>query len=730
MIDETHREEQFDLRGYLQVLLNRKWLILGFTAGLTLAVGVGTAFQPRIYEAKVTLLAGREGPRLLTTDPVPGERIGQRDYLKTQAAILTSRTLVQGAVQDLMKEGFYGKVPAAKIEQTSSNLAKEIQPRMRVVTTEDTQVITLFLQGGMADRVARIANAVADQFVESNEDSRVAMANQAVIWLGSKLADQRIKLTEAEDDLRAYKDKEHIVASDDADALTALDLSRLNDEYLTTRFQRMEKESRLAAMKKTRQKRSASDRNARAESLDAEIQRKMRDGLEADYVQAQLDLRNLSQRYGPEHPDIITLKEKVAKIAKELENLDQAPVRTDASPQVTESQIADLQAEVATLSQKEAALSQALEAHKTQARRMSKTAVGYSLRKQAVDLNRQTYNDLLSRLNDAQLSSQIKISTAKVLDRAEPPRSPVEPKPVRNLLVALLLGLVLGVGLATLAETLDRRVRNPEEAARVLRLPLLTVIPGVGPAEGSAKGEGRAKLITLDEPRSQAAECFRNLRTSLLFSTGRPVPKTILVTSAVGGEGKSTTAANLAAVMTHSGRRVLLVDADLRRPSLQRYFLRQENRGILRLLREDGRLEDAVQTSYIENLDVLLCYGVPANPSELLGSERMLALLEHCKSRYDVVVIDSPVVLSVPDALILATRAEAVIMVHRPGATDTRMVVHARERLDGVKANILGLVLNNVDLKKVGYDSPHYRYYGYGLEEEEKARKGRVKEQA
>jgi tyrosine-protein kinase Etk/Wzc len=343
-----------------------------------------------------------------------------------------------------------------------------------------------------------------------------------------------------------------------------------------------------------------------------------------------------------------------------------------------------------------------------------------------VDLNRQTYNDLLTRLNDAQLSSQIRTTAIRVLDRAEPPTAPIEPQPARNIMVAVALGLVLGIGLATLLETLDRKVKSPEEAARYLRLPILTVVPGIALGRGVGREEGKAALVTVDQPRSHAAECYRNLRTSILFSTGRPVPKTILITSAVGGEGKSTTAANLSVVLAQSGRKVLLIDADLRRPALHRYFTRQKNRGIVRLLNESCPPEEAVQTSSVDQLDLLLCHGVPHNPSELLGSDRMVRVIEHLTTRYDVVVIDSPVIISIADTLILASRAEAVVMVHRPGAADRGMVRHAREKLDEVKANILGLVLNNVDLKRAGYHYPNYLYYGYGTEEDQAAPEGRA----
>jgi capsular exopolysaccharide synthesis family protein len=266
---------------------------------------------------------------------------------------------------------------------------------------------------------------------------------------------------------------------------------------------------------------------------------------------------------------------------------------------------------------------------------------------------------------------------------------------------------------------------------RYLRLPVLTVVPratGKKRRKLPVGQEGeRPTLITLQQPRSHPAECYRNLRTSILFSSGRPVPKTVLVTSAVAGEGKSTTAANLAVVMAQSGLKTVLVDADLRRPSLQRYFPRDPKRGLLRLLSDGIRVEEAVQESGVDNLSLLLCNSVPQTPSELLGSERAREVIDLLSSRYDVVVIDSPVVISVPDALILASRAAAVILVHRPGASNRDMVRHAREKLDEVKANVLGLVLNNVDIESGRYLYPEYAYYGYGHEKNGEASKGREK---
>jgi len=375
-----------------------------------------------------------------------------------------------------------------------------------------------------------------------------------------------------------------------------------------------------------------------------------------------------------------------------------------------------LQAEYSQILAKENALAATLAAHKDESRNLSRSGVNFALLKQKVELKKSTYNDLQGRLTVARLAGELKTPSVQVLDRALPPSAPTQPQPVRNIMVAIPMGLVLGIGLALLLDALDRRVKSPQDVARVLRLPLLTVVPGIGLGERVGRDEGKAKLVTIQQPRSHAAECYRNLRTSILFSSGRPVPRTIVVTSAVAGEGKSTTAANLAVVMAQSGRKVLLIDADLRRPALQRYFVRRESRGLIRILKDGVKLEEAVQPSEVENLDLLLCHGIPSNPSELLGSDRMQALINEMKSRYDTIIIDSPVIISVPDAVILAARADAVVMVHCPKATDRDMVLFAREKLDEVNANILGLVMNRVDVKKGGYMYSNYMYYGYGTE--------------
>ncbi len=709
---ENQQEQEFDLRVYVQIIMARKWLILGFAGALVALVAIGTSMQPKLYSAKVSVLVGRDVPRLLTTDPLPPERFRDKDYLNTQSSILTSRAHLEKVIRYLMAEGFYGKPEKEPDPVRVAGLAGALQERVLVTTSIDTQVMKIAVEGAVPDRVARLANAIAEVYVSSNLDQKSDMAKLAIDWLESRLEEARTDLAQAEAELREYKEKENIVG-DDVSPLTAMSMVRLNDDYLNTRVQRLGVESRIAALRKAR---SGSKTGASDDSLDQEVRKQMRVTLTKEYLEAQMQLKDLSQRYSPEHPDIIALKGKSERLQNTIKSLDEPEVPGQDPSSVPSGNLADLQMEHSQLLSRENALASALAVHKDKARNMSRTAVSYALLAQKVDLKKQSYTSLQQRLNDARLSSELKTTTIQILDRALVPTAPVQPQPVRNLMVAIPLGLVLGIGLALLMDVLDRRVKSPQDVARVLKLPLLTVVPGIGLGEGVGRDEGKAKLVTIQQPRSHAAECYRNLRTSILFSAGRPVPRTILVTSAVAGEGKSTTAANLAVVMAQSGRKVLLIDADLRRPALQRYFVRRESRGLIRVLKDGLKLEEAVQPSEIENLDLLLCHGLPSNPSELLGSDKMQCLMNEMKSRYDSIIIDSPVVISVPDAVILAARAEAVVMVHCPKTTDRDMVLFAREKLEEVSANILGLVMNRVDVKKSGYMYSNYMYYGYGTD--------------
>lgn len=728
MSEGDQLEQGFDLPGYVNLILHRKWIVVGFTAVLCTLVGIGTALQPRVYQARASILVGLKAPQLLDFDPIPEEGFRGRDSGRTQQAILISRSLLQRAVKRLLEEGSYGEIPPAEVERRSFNIAGSLRASksIQAVTIPNSRLLRIVAEGRDPDLIARLANVIAEEYVARNLEQKQQMANDAVAWLETKLSEAEGRLKQSRSELQAFKEK-HEITSDEADSLSTLSVTRLNDEYMTTYLQRMQLELRLEAIKNDRSQGSAEEPPA-VQSLNDEIQAQMRQRLQTEYVDGQLQMRDLSRRYGEQHPDIIALKTRQAKLERELEALDEpesGPV-TKSAPELT-GNLADLEVEYEGLLRKEQILARTLASQKAQTKNLPRTQVAYELLKENVELDDKTYDDFLSKLNAARLSSELKSPSVQVLERAEVPTVPIEPQPIRNMVVALLLGLALGVGLILVMENLNRDVKSPQDVAQHLKLPLLMAVPVVKGSRGAPEEEDEYDLVSLRQPRSHGAECYRNLRTSILFSSGKHVPKTILVTSAVANEGKSTTAANLAVVMAQNGQRTLLIDADLRRPSLQTFFTLKGDGGLSTLLEDEVQIEEAVQASGIENLDLLLCRGIPQNPSELLGSKRMSELMVTLKAKYDVIMIDSPIIISVPDAVILAALSEAVIMVHRPGATDREMVLKARQRLDEVKANILGLVMNSVDLKGGGYRYAQHLYYGYGTDVDRQTGRGKAR---
>jgi polysaccharide biosynthesis transport protein len=312
---------------------------------------------------------------------------------------------------------------------------------------------------------------------------------------------------------------------------------------------------------------------------------------------------------------------------------------------------------------------------------------------------------VLQRLKETGVTGMLQMSNVRVLDRAEPPDRPVKPRSVRNLALAVLLGLAGGVGLAFLLETLDTSISTREQIEERLGLPFLGIIPKIE-AEPGAKPE----LTVFSSPTSAAAECLRSIRTNLLFMSPEKPLRTMLVTSSGPSEGKTTTAAALAATMAGGGNRVLLVDADMRRPRVHKVFGMQSGTGLSALILGEGTLEQAISRTAIPNLDVLPCGPVPPNPAELLHTAAFAKLLAQMAGTYDRVVIDSPPAGVVADAIVISTHVDGTLMVLKAGQTSRDAAVRTARSLHAVKARLFGAVLNDLDLEDRRYGQYYYYY--------------------
>jgi capsular exopolysaccharide synthesis family protein len=348
-------------------------------------------------------------------------------------------------------------------------------------------------------------------------------------------------------------------------------------------------------------------------------------------------------------------------------------------------------------------LMRALEQQKQEALGMNRKGIEYGVLQRDAESNRQIYDSLLKRANETGVSGDLKTSNIRVVDRADVPQSPVRPRRSLNLLLALFGGSFLGLGLAFFFDYLDNRIKTPEEIVQHLGLPSLGLIPVAPKVEGSSADP------MIDQSEPIFSEAFRALRTNVLFSSAEEGTHTVVVTSTGPGEGKSLVTANLAMALAKAGQRVLVIDADLRRPRVHTIFGKKQDPGLSNLMVGSSKAADVVQKGRIQNLWILPAGKTPPNPAELLGSKRFNEFLKSLKDHFDWVLIDSPPVMAVADACVIAHRTTGVIFVVSADATSRHTARQALEQLAQAHARVIGGVLNRVDLQK----NPYYysKYY-------------------
>jgi capsular exopolysaccharide synthesis family protein len=366
-------------------------------------------------------------------------------------------------------------------------------------------------------------------------------------------------------------------------------------------------------------------------------------------------------------------------------------------------------------------LQRLLDEAKTAAFALNQYERDYLELKRNYDNHQRLYEMVLKRLKDTSVTSMLQVSNVRVLDKAIPSTRPVKPNLLRNVILSLFLGLLGGVGLAFLVEFLDRSITSQQQVEEQLGLTFLGIVPSI---ERNVDGTPQ-DLFVQAHPKSAAAECLRAIRTNLLFMSPDKPLKTILVTSAGPQEGKTTTATSLAMTMALSGNRVLLVDADMRRPRVHRIFGVTSQAGLSSLIVGEGSLGEVIRATGIDNLSVLPCGPIPPNPAELLHTGAFERLLLEMAASYDRIIIDSPPVGVVADSVVISTHVDGAVIVLKAGKTDREMAAQAVRQLRDVKAPIFGAVLNDLDLNDQKYGKYSY-YYQYGYYYGEGKERGRA----
>jgi len=574
---------------------------------------------------------------------------------------------------------------------------------LQVSLVPNTRIIEIHYRSPDRNLAARAVNALANTYVEQNFKTRFESTMQASEWLSKQLVDLQMKVETSQEKLVKYQKDHEILGIDEKQNITTEKLDELNREFTEAQSARMDKESiyRLVQAGDSDSITAAAQvqNSAKGSAASSLLLEKLREQ-EADL---KIQLAVLNVQFGSAYP-------KLAQIRSQLQEVE-AQMQVEMK-KVSARLRGDYQASV----QRENMLRAALDQQKQEANKLNESAIEYSLLKRDVETNRALYEGLLEKLKEAGVTAGLRSNNFRIVDTARVPTAPAEPNLPRNLVFALALGLTTGVGLAFLLEGMDNTERTPEQAQAISALPSLGMIPLGSRASTEFASQRRlslavskeaVELVTQSRPKSQMAESYRSLRTSLLLTSVGGPPRVILVTSALPQEGKTTTSINLAIVLAQKGTRVLLMDSDLRRPSIHKTLGMGPRSGLSNVLTGSIELEQAITRSTIlPNLFLLPAGTPPPNPAELLASSKMKDVLVQLREEYDHIIIDTPPTLSVTDAVVISTVADRVVLVIRSGQTTKQALRRARDLLLQVNAKVCGVLMNAVDL-----NSPDYYYY-------------------
>jgi exopolysaccharide transport family protein len=703
--------QESTLREYMRVLIKRKWMLLGVVAGIFMVVAVATLRQTPVYEAVGQIVVNKADSNLMTfTDSGPVMDYYDPTDLDTEVLVLQSDLLALQVIRQLnldKRPEFGGhsdpKQPnlvADPLQTDSSHLSALLggfRGNLRVALVPNTRIIEIHYTSPDPQLAAGAVNTLAATYVEQNYKTKFESTMQASDWLSKQLVDLQMKVETSQEKLVRYQKEHEILGTDEKQNIITEKLGELNKEMTAAESDRMQKE---AVYRQTQ----SNDPEAVAAAIDAGSGgATLLDRLRDQEASLKIQVADLSTRFGPSYPKITQINNQLKEIEHQLQS-------------ETNKGVDHLKGQYMAALQREEMLRGSFEKQKQEANKLNESAIEYSILKRDLDSNRTLYEGLLEKLKEAGVTAGLRSNNFRIINAARVPTSPSEPNIPRNLTFALVLGVISAISLAFLLESMDNTVRTPEQAQALSCLPSLGMIPlGSKSASYGVTGKRLAltasqevvEMVTQSRPQSQMAESYRALRTSLLLSNLGAPPKVIMVTSARPQEGKTTTSINTAIVLAQKGVRVLLIDADLRRPSIHKTLGMGPRSGLSNVLTGSASLQQTVATSPIlPNLFIMPAGTPPPNPAELLASSNMRDLLEELREQFDHIVIDTPPTLSVTDAVVLSPRADATILVIRSGQTTKQALRRARDILMQVNAHVAGVLLNAVDLT-----SPDYYYY-------------------
>lgn len=711
-------EKEVHLRDYWKVIQKRRWIVIAFFLIVLIATAVGTLTMKPIYRGTATIQINKENPQIVDFKEIFAVNTMDTDYYQTQYKILESRTLARRVIQTLKLSehpefqpkpetpfqkwksnirsslaGFFGSPDKEASENGRETLLiNRFLTKLKIEPIRNSRLVKVHFDSNFPPLSTQVSNSLAAAYIQQNLEARFVSTEQAKEWLTRQLEDLKAKVERADENLQEFGSKHDIISLEEKENVTMQRLTELNETLTKAEAERMAKE---ALYKQT------GDRNF--DSFPSILENKLIQDLKQTYIHLEAQYMRLSETFKPEYPEMVRLKNQMETLQKRLKG-------------EIDKMILGIKGDYEASLRREALLRQAFQQQKAKVLQMKEKGIQYNILKREADTNRDLYKGLLLRMKEAGVSAGITASNIQIVDPAELPTQPYKPNKRLNLLLAAVVGLFLGVGLAFFFEYLDNTIKTPEDLEQWIRLPSFGMVPEISNGRRRRLERGASypvELITYGHPKSMLSEAYRSIRTSILLSSSEKPPKKITITSPNPSEGKTTTVINTAIALSQTGAQVLIIDADMRKPKVHRIFNHENGRGLSNFLSGHGDLESIVEESEVPNLFYIPSGPIPPNPSELLGSNLFKNMLESLEARFDHILLDSPPVLGFADAIILSTSVNGVILTVLGGKTPRETLQRAKEALQQVNAKILGVVINRVDIRRSDYGYYYYRYHSY-----------------
>lgn len=718
---DAHREEddEIDLRELWQIVSRRKGTIISLAFLIFIIVSLLTLLQTPVYRSSATIQVNPEDSGQVLQYDVATQGTSPaltKDFYQTQYELLKSKSLARDVIDELALESYLkgdelvkpfwqesadeGKswlksmISSLTVGSENENLLSEkttlselaLPPlenlfleNLTVQPVKNSRIVTVHYDSTDPQLSTLIANTLAEKYIDMNLDKRVESATYAEKFLKEQLIQAKSKLQESEADLVRYAKEKDIINTDDKQTLDSQTIIALNKALTEAEKGRIELESKYKQLK------SAKSITRVQENVVIQTLKETKAKLQSEY-QEKLGI------YKPAYPTMIQLKQRISEIDTQIND-------------EMNSEIDALKADYLAAQQEENEIRQKLAQQKQDFLMLKDKSIQYNTLSREVETNRELYEGLLQRLKEVGVAGSIGSNNITIVDRASIPFTKHKPNTKLNMMLGLVLGLFTGVVAAFLLEFINNTVKSSSDIENLLKTSTLGLIP----VEKKIKSK---PLFVANEPQSALAEAYRSLRTNLQFSTSSGLPRSLQITSAMPSEGKSSATSNLGTILANSGKTVLIIDCDLRKPSQHKNFKLDNSVGVSNYLTNQSNFEEMIKDCAVSNLFIITSGPIPPTPVELLSSENMDLLMEQAYEKFDIVLLDSPPVIGISDALVLAQHAEATLFTIAYNQTKKDNILASFKRLQQSGSNIIGGLFTKVKSSSNSDYASYYYYYG------------------